>query len=221
MENKWALFDFCETLVNIQTANAFVKYVRIKHPTLWASLLNAFYVFLVRVRFWNFTYRLFPKQSIDKRFYLLQLKGISLDILEKVAFDFYNEIIKSHFIDKVLDELKSRQKNGYKIAIISGGYDLYLKYFCHEYKVDNLICSNIGFDYYKRCLGAIEGKDCMYDEKVIKILNTPKINLVNSIAYSDSITDLPFLNLATEAVVISHLQSQSWVRKYNFKEIIW
>ena len=39
-------------------------------------------------------------------------------------------------------------------------------------------------------------------------------------SYSDSISDIPILNIAQNAYVVSQ-KHQSWVNNYNYKEILW
>ena len=41
-----------------------------------------------------------------------------------------------------------------------------------------------------------------------------------SIAYSDSISDLPLLQWADEGVVVSRHKSQAWAKTYGFTEIV-
>ena len=45
ISEKWALFDFCETLVNFQTADAFVDYVRMTTKSKRMMMLS----FLIRI----------------------------------------------------------------------------------------------------------------------------------------------------------------------------
>jgi phosphoserine phosphatase len=47
------------------------------------------------------------------------------------------------------------------------------------------------------------------------------VNYNESIAYSDSTSDLPLLLLAGKGVVVSRGKSQPWIKQYGFKEIIW
>jgi phosphoserine phosphatase len=53
-----------------------------------------------------------------------------------------------------------------------------------------------------------------------KFINETNIIYSKSIVYSDSITDLPLLKWADEAVVISKSKSQLWANDFGFKEII-
>lgn len=219
MKDKWALFDFCDTLVDFQTANAFVQYVRKKNPVFWSYCIVLVYKVLSKVRLWKFLNRIFPWSAIDKRFYLLQLHGFDISKLAEISFEYYKNVIKPHFINTVLEELLCKQKEGYKIAIVSGGYDCYLKHFCRDYNIDLLLCTRISY-HRNRCCGTFDGKDCMSAEKVRRIREA-SINLNGSIAYSDSITDLPMLQLADKGVVISHNVAQQWAKQNNFQEVIW
>ena len=108
--NKVALFDFCETLVNFQTADAFVEYVRAnckdnKHMHKW----NNIRLFLIKTRIIPILSRLLPKISIHKRIVLYQLKGKTKIELSEYAQCFYKNMILPNLIHEVIDELKKLQ----------------------------------------------------------------------------------------------------------------
>ena len=71
------------------------------------------------------------------------------------------------------------------------------------------------------CTGLIKGLDCMRNNKVVLLNNKYKRTDFFSVAYSDSITDLPFLKWVDEGWVVSKYKSQLWPKKYALKEIIW
>ena len=57
-------------------------------------------------------------------------------------------------------------------------------------------------------------------DKIKNIIDLSNINLEQSVAYSDSITDLPLLTIVKNGVVVSKKHSQNWVVSNNLKEII-
>lgn len=218
-KDKVALFDFCETIANFQTADAFVRYVQShSKPTnkdliFLFSLLNKLHVFSV-------FRRLFPKANLEKKLLLKQLKGRSQEDLLRLAEGYYNEVIKVNLIEEVICELRRLQNNGYSCYVVSAGYDVYLSYFCNEYKIDGLISTRIEF---KKgiCTGSFVGKDCMYEQKIYNIKATLTGNFSKWFAFTDSITDLPMLELVGYPIVVSKRISQQWAEKKNYKQIIW
>ncbi|MCU4173867.1 HAD-IB family hydrolase [Carboxylicivirga sp. N1Y90] len=223
--NKIAYFDFCETLANFQTADAFVDFVRKKSNKSSMRFLNFSLLVLLKLRFNLFLNKFFPNAGVIKKFKLMQLKGVSSDTLNEYAKEYYLTQIKPNLISKVLDELLDLQKKDYNIIVVSAGYAVYLKYFTQEYSIKHLIATELAFSSDgKKCLGKMLGKDCIYTEKVKRIeayFGNEDLDYSDSISYSDSPSDLPMMRLTEKAVVVSESMSQNWSKENNFQEIIW
>lgn len=216
------IFDFCETLVDFQTADAFVDYVR---NNLKLDIINrreSIGKWIRSLRIVGYADALVFHQSILKRLKLWQLKGIPEKKMKELAAGYYNQQIKPHLIGDTLELLKKHQKEGCQIWLVSGGYGIYLNYFSQDYGIDQTISSDLEFRK-GISTGKMKGLDCMRNSKV-KLLYK---NLTNTIddyrivaSYSDSKTDVPILNVAEQGIVVSR-KPQSWVKKTKYKEIIW
>lgn len=217
--NKIALFDFCETIANFQTADAYVRYVQ-SHSVPTNIGIRLLYNILNQSRVLGIVRRLKPKGSIDKRFILKQMNGRTYEEMDRLAEDYYNNMIKPNMIEPVVTELRRLQSEGYGIYVISAGYDIYLKYFVKDFKVDGLLSTKIEFKDGV-CTGRFDGQDCMFDYKIDYINSMIKGDHSQWLAFSDSITDLPMLELVGNPVVISRGKSQTWAEKKGFKQIIW
>lgn len=218
--NKIALFDFCETLANFQTADPFVDYVRKNHPSKRMLFFDKLKLFHDRLRiFGAFEHLLLPQNSISKKIKLYQLKGFHKKELVLLAEQYYKNVVKPNLINEMINELL-RLKNEYKIYLVSGGYDLYLKYFVEDFGLDGYFSSKIGF-IDDICTGRMEGEDCMYENKVKTLENSFNKAGCEIIAYSDSKTDMPLLAWADEGIVVSKKHSQKWAKDNKLKEIIW
>ena len=220
--NKVALFDFCETLTDFQTADAYVDYVRKHIGTARMKRIETIQQVLVKTKIIRAFEKLTcNKYSLNKHLKLYQLKGLLRDSLETMAKYYYEEEIKPHFIDEVLCILQERKKQGWEIVLVSGGYDIYLKYFAQEFGINKVISTRIKFNGLQ-CQGNFDGMDCLNENKVM-LLNKiyGKCIFIESEAYSDSKNDLPFLNWADKGFVISKDTHQSWIDNYSYNEIIW
>jgi len=224
MKNKEniAFFDFCETLVNFQTADAFVDYVADRSQSIRMKKIES-------IRRWLYSHHIitmltllsFTRVSVNKKIKLFQLKGFSRSELEMYAMDYYINMIKPNIIQPVLMKMLHLQNLGYKIIIVSGGYDIYLKYFAKDYGIEHVISTRLGYNDNDCCTGRFDGIDCLYKNKV-RLLNICfQKEKLYSIAFSDSSSDIPFLSWADEGYVISKDRHQKWLDNYNFKEIIW
>lgn len=216
---KVAFFDFCETIANFQTADSYVRYVQ-SHSKPTNTFIRSLYNVLNKSRVLGVLRRLFPKNSIDKRFILRQMKGRTYEEMDCLAKNFYEYEVKPNLIDSIVERLKEMQGDGYEIVIVSGGYDIYLKYFAQDYCIKHVLSTSIGFEN-GICTGMFEGKDCMFDNKIDYINSLFDGNRTNWFAFSDSVTDLPMLLLVGNPIVVSKSKSQKWAEKKDIKQIIW
>ncbi len=219
-ENKVALFDFCETLVNFQTADAFVDFVRSKENNKRMIFLEKIKKIHDGCRIANIVeYLLMGENSISKRLKLLQLRGFHKDRLLLYAKEYYESMIKKNNISLVVDQLK-KLKEEYRVYLVSGGYDIYLQFFVEDFKLDGMISTKIQFEN-GICTGRFEGIDCMRNNKVLLLNNYFPCRPQNVIAFSDSKSDVPLLSWADKGVVVSKGKGQIWVGSYGFDELIW
>ena len=217
---KIALFDFCETLANFQTADAYVRYVQANSPVSH-YLLKLSYEFLNKAHLLGIPRRLFPESSLDKKWIMRQMKGRSEEEMTILARKYYEEQVKPALIPEVITELKAKQEDGFRVFLISAGYSIYLQYFATDFSVDGVISTKIAFKNGV-CLGRFEGPDCMFSHKIDYIKRgIPDNHYEEWYAYSDSITDLPMLELVGHPVVISKGKSQKWAEQKGFEQIIW
>lgn len=217
---KIALFDFCETLANFQTADAYVRFVQANSPVSH-KFTKLSYDLLNRSHLLGIPRRLFPESSIDKKWIMRQMAGRTEEEMTILALKYYNERVRPALIPEVVEELKAKQKDGYKVYLISAGYGIYLQYFAKEFAVDGVIATKIAFDKGV-CLGRFDGPDCMFSHKIDYIKRgVPDNHFEEWFAYSDSITDLPILELVGHPIVISKGKAQKWAEQKGFKQIIW
>lgn len=217
---KIALFDFCETLVSFQTADAFISFVSNRHPNLIHKGIN-YYIqkFFEKTKLSSVLFKL--GLNINKHLLLLRFKGLTYELIENEGRLFYETCIKSHYIKESINELQRLKSENYIIYIVSGGLDAYLHYFAEDYNV-NLICSELSYTD-RVCNGKLKYADCMNKEKIWKlrrILHVDNLHNIDSIAYSDSIADLPLLQFAKRAVVVTK-SNKKWINKYNFTKLLW
>lgn len=219
---KLVIFDFCETLVDFQTADAFVDFIIEKENYKKYSWVKKTEKFLTKTRILAIMSKFAPKLNISKRIKLYQIKGISDKEIINYSDQYYNEKLLPNIIVPVYNLFKSHIDDKDHILIISGGYSPYVKLFSEKYNVNGHFATEIAFKSNK-LTGFFNGKDCLFQQKVILLENYIQFNSLeysSSVAYSDSITDLPLLKWADEAFVISKDKPQFWAKNYGFNEII-
>lgn len=216
---KIVLFDFCDTLVNFQTADAYTDYVVEFFATDYVRAREKIYFCLKEKR--SIANYLNKHGAINKRLKLWRLKGLSRKVLEEAAEKFYKEKIVVGLQIPLIRLLKKYQSEGYKVYLVSGGYDIYLKLFVEEYKLDGLLSTKLRFKKGTVFSGYIWKKDCMNREKV-KMLNQYFADKIIdfSISYSDSISDLPLLKWTDTGVVVSKFQYREWPEVNGLEQIV-
>ncbi len=218
------VFDFCQTLCNFETADAFVEYVCQRETNHRIRLLSLVEKIIIKSKIIVLfdLYGHIMHHSLWKRFLLEKLKGIEKDTLELYAECYYRERIKPNLIPDTLQRLTSAHNKGINVAIVSASYEVFLKLFAQDYNVDLLVSNQFLYDKKGRFLGRFKGKDCIYTNKVKRFydaLSPAQVNVFES--YGDSRSDIPILSIAQNAYVISRHAHKKWVDKTNFNEIIW
>ncbi|GAB1448397.1 HAD-IB family hydrolase [Bacteroidota bacterium] len=218
-----AVFDFCETLVNFQSADRFIDFVIQGRIGYFQKFISVITWISKRLRFLPLIHYLFPEYNIYKRLHLLKIRGVEKDFIFQKANDYLNEVINYNTNSELLQKLRQHKTEGDMVIISSGGLSPYLMLFSEQEKVDVLFCSEIEF-LNGRATGFLKGPDCMLGNKVrlleFYLKSNPEIKFEEKFVYSDSITDLPLLSWGDNSFVISYNEKQNWVEKYNFQEII-
>lgn len=200
-----ALFDFCDTLVNFQTADPFVTF------TLKSAEQDSTGIFYCSENISE------PK---SKEKYLNQLKGLSRTFIYQCAEKYYKTCIKPNLYSRMISILRRYIRLQYKVYLVSGGYEPYLRYFAKDYGIDGVIANEFLFKN-QIFTGKIDGTDCMGEEKVCRIENMFfKKNIDYSISYSDSISDLPLLKWTEEGVVVSRKSLRKWASNERLYQIV-
>ena len=217
---KVAVFDFCETLADFQTATAFVDFVRENCHRPSVRHRHTVYRLMVKLQIAKLLTIFTGYRLTAKHLKLKQLRGVPQEEIESLAARFYNERVEPHLIGAIMDRMHELQNAGYAVGLSSGGYDVYLKHFVAKYGLDFCQCSELQFKN-GRCIGRMVGKDCMRGEKIRRLNAAFGTSPCGSIAFSDSESDLPLLQWAAQGVVVSRGSHQQWIEKYHFNEIIW
>lgn len=223
MSRKWVVFDFCETLVDIQSADAFIDFATQGERQLWRHCWRKIISIFEQLKVFALAQKLFPKYNLEKRMRIFLLRGLSVEALERRAQEFAEKVLSQYENQALMDRLKMHQEEGDIIEISSGGLHVYLKYWAKKYGIDLVDATHLGAQK-GWVTGFIRGSDCMYEEKVnrlnLRLKNAKDREGLFRVVYSDSFTDLPLFQWADEAWVISSEKKRNWVNNYNFKELV-
>lgn len=218
---KCIIIDVCDTLVNFQTANFFVKYVimNTKSRRKKISFYGKSFLYNLKV------FRKFAKilKYSLKHSLLYSMQGLTVDELELLGKRFFEEILMRHLNLKVLKFI-NRYSNA-TIIIVSGAYDVYLKHLAKFIGASYYVCSELEFADGV-FTGKIKGLDCMGINKVIKLSEAgllEKIPFEHTAVLSDSISDMPLFSLGKYKIAVNpdkelkKLVGKGW---YSIEEVV-
>jgi phosphatidylglycerophosphatase C len=207
---KLALFDFCETIINLQTADAYINYLYNNSKSLRSLSIEIVRLLLKNSRL---LYGLNHKQ-----FQLLQIKGLLINKVSTLTNQFVNDILNQNILEKSLLKLQEHQDKGHHVIVVSGGFTPYIKEFMKNYNVNDVIATDLE-TIGNQFTGKIDGLNCMGTNKLIKLkqyINTDEYDLKNSYAYSDSKSDLPLLQFVGNGYAVNNGQNNTvWAKKYK------
>ena len=219
LDKRLVIFDFCGTLISFQTADRYVNFCvkrlqdnrAVKCRCVILNMLDTLRVFKIynHIKLGN---------NWRKRVVLWQLKGVSFEQCDQLAYKYFKEELLPNVVKPVVEKLKEHLAQKDRLVILSGGYDVYIKYFAAHFGIREYVSSTIAFEN-NRCLGTMDGKDCMRDNKVEYL--RPLLEGETTICYTDSISDLPILELVDEPIVVSKNAPQQWATEHNYSQIIW
>ena len=210
---KIAYFDFCDTIVNFQTADAYVSYTA--HQI---GLKRWFDEVLEDARFKEF---FDDHWRIKKELILMQLKGCNRNTLIEMARNFYSCQIMPQLNKPVVDMVDYYKQNNYEVYIVSSGYSIYIDFFASDHKVDRVIANDFLYDGKGLFTGKIIGEDCSGEEKINRIRDFVSPNVItDSISVSDSISDMPLLRYAKKSIVVSKKTYRKWPMENGFDQMV-
>ncbi|MDK0616303.1 HAD-IB family hydrolase [Clostridium perfringens] len=194
---KIALFDIDKTLIKGDSMFKLLKYTLSKYPKAKRELPKLFFILV------SYKLKLIDtKKAKENMFYTLNY--LSVEDLE----EFYNKFIKATVYNDAIKEIEKLKAEGYYILLVSASPECYLKFFEVEDYVDGVIGTKLYFEN-NRYTNKIDGENCKGKEKVRRIneyLNERNlfIDKEKSLAYSDSLSDLPMFNFVSKAYLINY-----------------
>lgn len=194
MKQKFAFFDYDDTLIHGDSGKALLSYYLKKHP------LSFFRLFKVVI--------LFPlsllgivKFQAAKSAWLFPMDKLTDQELQ----EFYQTCLIPKYYPNVITELKNKKNEGYLVYICSASIEGYLR-FC-DLPVDGILGTKTVIKN-GRYTSKMIGNNCKNEEKVVRLEAVIKqlgveIDYENSYAYSDSTHDIPMLKMVKNRIRIN------------------
>jgi len=215
---KLAIFDFCGTITDFQTFDPFLESVIIGENIWFKRWVGNKYL----KRLSGHLSRLKKGFYLYKRLLIRSCKGVPEVKIKAYARAYYQERVKPHCIPAISEKIRSLQNEGYRVIILSAGSKDYICEYAKEMSINDIIANE--FDVKDGlCTGKLMDKDCLRKEKVSRLMRYIRENEIEGellVGFSDSKSDMPFLNLCKRKVIVSHKIHRKWVCG-DMEEIIW
>ena len=130
--------------------------------------------------------------------------GMTRAQLDEICKPFVERTMRGNIKQPALDELKRLRSEGFTLVLATASFGFYVRSLAELLEFDEVLCTEAVFDHNDRLTGALDGKNCIGDEKARQIqqLATERGWGAVEVGYSDSKVDLPMLELAGQALVI-------------------
>lgn len=198
---KLAIFDIDFTLTKKETSMELYRYMVKRDKTLIKYIPAHILTGL------GYSIKVFDATKTKERF-LKFLQGTKEEELKKIVKDFYREHITQLLYEDGLKAIKDFKDHGYKVYLISASPEFYVNEFYNIEGVDKVIGTKFKMDD-GIFTPIVIGKNCKGQEKVKRLMeeiekDNIEVDFENSYMFSDSLSDLPLLNLVGKGYLINY-----------------
>lgn len=210
---KLALFDIDFTLTKKETLLQLYMYMFSKNKKLIKYLPRVIYSGLFYILGIN-------NEKKTKEIFLKFINNMSEVQINNICIEFYHDVLSKILYKDGIEMIRKLKDKGYMVILISASPEFYIKTLYNIPCVDKIIGTKIKVEdgIYKN---KIIGENCKGVEKtnrLSKYLNKNdivEVDYKNSYMFSDSLSDLPLLNLVGNPILINYK------KKTTFKNMMW
>lgn len=212
--HKAAFFDVDNTLINIKSMFNFYQY--------WASAKGYQKKYNLYIANFEKEVKANVARTILNKNYYKEFENESLDELYSQGKDWFEYIFtnKQLFIQETLKCLNQHKINGYKIIFVSGSMLPLLEPIANYLHVDKILCTTLDVVNGK-LTGNIRHPQTISEGKSVAIKEYARfndINLLDSYAYGDDISDVPMLLSVGHPVCVgSNIELLKYAQKMNWE----
>lgn len=172
-----------------------------------------YYRTLTGISYWLLKYKLTKKENFDKEQFHRDIAGSFLSIYrnmnQKEIENFFKETVKEaekYFNQSLLKELRDLQEKGYKLILLSGGFQPYVELVAKKLDFDYVFATKL--DYATRGFNLKKDLDFITGKRKKETIqeNFPeemKIDWAASYAYADSYFDSDVLEMTGNPVAVN------------------
>lgn len=207
---KIVIYDLDYTIISINSLSLFISYLFQLKPK------KIFFMPFLLMLTLLWMLGIITAEYVKSK-WLVLFKGMTENELEKFSRDFTYKYIIPKIKEKAILNINDYKKKNYIIIIASASFEVYVKYIAEYLKADYHFGTKITIEDNK-VVTKIDGYNCKGKEKIKRILKKISMDMINkkeSAAYSDSRSDLPFLDLADKFYLVSRKKWKILKTFYN------
>lgn len=196
-KEKYAFFDFDETIVSIKSMFAF-KQALISEQGHSSEAFDSFMQELKQRA------EVFPRSEVNRWFYST-LKGVNYEFAQSVARRWKRQIKSSVYLEQTCKKIQELKQQGYQIVVVSGSARFIISEFLEELDISQVLCSTPEVTN-NTFTGELVGEPVIGMQKrqsIQAFLSKEDIAARELVVVGDHISDLPMLELATHAMVVN------------------
>jgi len=187
---KIAIFDLDNTIISVDSLICFISFILIKYPFK--------FIYLPYLLFRTFL-KIFKIISIEefKTSWLILIKGLKLNELDRLSKSFIENKVIPKIKKGALDEIARLKNDNFTLILATASFEFYTKHVFEYLKFDYHFATIVEYND-KNFIYKLSGINCKNEEKInriTKVISKNDILIEESLGYSDSLTDLPFLEL--------------------------
>lgn len=211
---KLAIFDVDFTLTKRETLLEFYRFMISKDPKLLRFLPTTLGSALL------YTVGIINLKKAKEHF-ISFIDGINEDKMRELVKEFYENQLSRILYNDAIDMIKKLKGEGYKIYLISASAEFYLNEFYNIKEVDKVIGTRFRSDKGMHT-NIMEGENNKGEEKVKRLLDELKkenieVDFKESYMFSDSLSDLPLLNLVGHPYLINYRKQHDKIQVLKWR----
>jgi HAD superfamily hydrolase (TIGR01490 family) len=193
-----AFFDMDKTLIAENSGSLYMKYRYERGEVDGWDLAKGLYAYL-RYKAGVLDIRAFTQQA------MLEFRGESERRLLREAREFVDELVLPTVYPEAIETLRRHQEQGHVVAIVSGATKFVVKPLAEALGVKHYLYTRLEVEN-GRFTGRVIDPICFEEGKIYwlqQFIDERGIDLAKSWFYTDSITDLPLLDLVGHPVAVN------------------
>ena len=212
------IFDLDKTITKIDTYLPFLLLVLVIRPYR--------FIFTISLPVYVILYYLKKISDTDLKLKFLKsiVSGMKKNKMEYVV-EKYVKICKLFlFREKAIKIIRQHRVKGDILILASASFDFYVVPIANFLKFDYVFSSKSCWSKTGKLIPEIEGPNLKGEFKLdaIKVILGEKYNALNTITYTDHISDLPLLKYVNQAYVINpNNKMENFAKDNGFESIFW